>query len=484
MKRSLRVFLSTCLISLALLLLAQAQVACTPFLDRSSGRQYQILWPSTDGRYELQRVAIGSFTEPDRLSGEVASLLVEPTLGANGLEGDRPVGRFIESKDGTLIPSDFITHQGTVVYAHMERLRRLDRDLGVGGDSFIWPARIGLRANVADADGIMQNNAIYDGVLNALILVPYTDGGLPLTFNGGVLAHEHFHAIFQHYVLSRLGTRWQGLEAPKSTDESSDRAETPSRQGLVAPHVCGLDEGSPEILRVTRVFRSRQEMDERGDKLAREVTKLEYNRFLVRGLNEGLADFWGWLYSGDAAFVGRSLRVAGEVRDLSQDMATLPSRETIRSSLRRLTSARTRSSLAYTFGSHYARFLRRLALDRQASSGSGDEFVARMEVAKALVEALPTIADAFEAGFETEFISPEVALKPLLSAMSARGLVSAETCSLYDEFILAHGEPRERSDACPPPRAFQRVESSPHPPPTTDPAKVSESLPPAETSAP
>ncbi|MCM2282595.1 MAG: hypothetical protein NDI61_12195 [Bdellovibrionaceae bacterium] len=417
MKHSLGSVLKRCLLVASLIVAA----SCSPGPKGKAGQQYQIIWPTADGHYEIQKVQIDTFGDPSRLKGEFASLLVEPRIGAAGLEGERPVGRFIRSSGGVLVPADFITHQGTVVYAHMERLHRLDREVGIEGGSFVWPAKIGLRANVADAQGPLQNNAIYDGLLNALLLVPYTDTGLPITLNGGVLAHEHFHSIFQHYVLSSLGTQWHGLDA--------------------AIHVCGIDETpSPEI-QITRIGGS----GSRDDKLAREVTELEYNRFLIRGLNEGFADFWGWIYSGDPKFIQRSLMAAGQVRDLSQDMDALPSRETIRSSLRRLTQPRARSSLSYTFGSHYARFMRRL-VEAQSASHSVHDRAAQLEVARALKDALPVIAHSFKTGFGSEFIAPEVALKPLLSALQK---VTPDSCALLESFVSSRVSSSIRPADCP-----------------------------------
>lgn len=427
MKRSFSLFSTTYAVLVLLLVVS----GCSPFSERTSGRRYQILWPNADGSYEIQRVQLDTFTDPQRLKGDAATLIVEPRLGPRGLEGERPVGRFIETKDGTLIPADLVTHQAVVVYAHMERLRQLDQTLDVGGSGFLWPARIGIRANVVDNQGLLQNNAIYDGSLNALLLVPYTDTDLPITLNGGVLAHERFHAIFQHYVLSRLGSKWQvGRDGV-----GADAAHV---------HVCGLTENEEPELKVTRSF----PRGSRGDKLAREVSKVEYNRFLVRGLNEGLADFWGWIYSGDPAFIRKSLRTVGSVRSLNLEMDPLLNREMIRANLSRVTDARPRSSLAYTFGSGYARFLLQLVRAQAAANGT-DEKTAQMEVARALVEALPKIGDSFEAAFDSEFIAPDVALKPLLMAMKSVGV---STCDVYEKFLGAsNAATLERPEVCPRP---------------------------------
>ena len=397
--------------------------ACTPFPKTQDGRWVQVLWPTEEGAYEVQRVRVESFHAPQRLQGDLARFVVEPSDGPNGLTGDPSVGRFVERKDGTLVPTDYVSHIASAIYAHMERLRQLDIETGVDDSAgFIWPITVGLKVNVM---GGLQNNAVYDGALNALMIVPYTESDLPITFNAGVLAHEHFHAIFQSAVLNRIGTGWQDSSA----------------------HICGFGV-TANALKVTKEVSP----PETVEKLARDVSKGEYNRFVLRAMNEGLADFWGWLYSRDPQFVSRSLPSYTKWRDLSGTNVPLVSREVILGKLRQINAEsgsqvkkmEKRLTFSYSLGTMYARFLYELTM-RQAGEG-GDVRVSQLDTAKALIRSMPQVADSFRKGFESEFIEPEILLKPLLQSLSQ---VKPKSCELYDSFTVPTSDASLRPTPCP-----------------------------------
>ena len=80
--------------------------------------------------------------------------------------------------------------------------------------------------------------------------------------NAGVIAHEFFHSIFFKKVLGKL----------RAINSDSDRLTT----------------AGPELFNLT----------------------------YVRGLNEGLADFWGWLYTKDQNFMRFSFAGSNEGRSL------------------------------------------------------------------------------------------------------------------------------------------------------------------------
>ena len=85
-----------------------------------------------------------------------------------------------------------------------------------------------------------------------MFFVPYAEEQLPIPMNGGIIAHEHFHSYFSYGVLKKLGS---------------------------------------------------QKIDPLQD-------------YLLKSLNEGIADMWGWIYTGDPDFISMSLPAVGGLRKL------------------------------------------------------------------------------------------------------------------------------------------------------------------------
>ena len=374
---------------------------------------YQIPFLNADGSYSVQKVEIKTFDQPAHLKGSLAEILVSPSEDSNSLVADTGVGRFTEATDGTLIPSDFTTLQATAIYAHVERLKTIDSMIGIES-SFMWPAKIGIGVNYTEGGRLKKNNAYYIGDLNAFLLVPYTSTNMPITLNGGILAHEHFHQIFQLLVMNKLRIR-------------------SSRNGV---HVCAM---SDDIQAQPQP--NSDSFKEERQKLRRSIGHEKYNLFLLRGLNEGLADFWGWLYTGDANFIEHSMVTLGQYRSLSNPIMILQDVDDL---VRTLTFAeRTPEILdgaVYDLGMRYARFLKQIAETRVSADKSLD--AARAEVAQALVRVLRKFGDEVNVRASMEFIDPDFIAQGIFAELNN---VSSSSCDVYNLFV---SDARPRPTAC------------------------------------
>lgn len=114
-----------------------------------------------------------------------------------------------------------------------------------------------------------SNNAFYSSQLDVIYFVPYSEDQLPLPLNGGVIAHEHFHSYFA-----------KGLQ---------------------------------------------NQLDQKNLK--------PIDQYILKSINEGLADVWGWIYSGQPDFISQSLPDVGQFRKLDS------------SKLSRLTQVKSKSDL-------------------------------------------------------------------------------------------------------------------------------------------
>lgn len=405
-----------------LLGLAISTVGCAPVTDNKSSENqvYRLPWPSGSGRYELQDIVLQTFTEPRKLRGQVAEIIVDPRVTGGQLIGEEPIGRWTETKvDGVLkrVPSDFVTLQAAVLYAHHEKLNLIDRSLGLF-PYLKGPSKIGLLSRLSDgfSTQLILNNAIFDGRLDVLFVVPFTGPELPISLNAGVIAHEHFHRLFQAVVIRRLQA--MPLQVAVNIDDYSCQGAK----------VSATEEAPAEALG--------------GLPIENQLVPLKiWNQTVLRGVNEGLADFWGWSYSNDDFFVGRSLgEQEDSVRRLDRRPSKMPSQVAFRNMLITigssgrpvLKSESGRVAAAYRLGTEYARVLRTF-VDAVEASGVDPE-KARAQVRRAVGRSLENLSIDISSLWLKSELNPELLLRPvvlgLLSSTSGEGIEALSGVSI------------------------------------------------------
>jgi hypothetical protein len=429
----------------AALSLTALVAACSAQNDRFAGDTYRIPWSDSNGQMAMRPVRLRTFSNPEKFEGSAAKILIEPSESGGKLVSEKPQGKYIRASDGTLIAADYMTLQAVTAYAHQEKLQAFDQKAGVAS-LLNWPLTVGVQVKVLDRGSLVSNNAIYDGKLDALLIVPYDYSRLPIAFNGGILAHEHFHFLFQQMILNRVGNKeTQGCQHGIAGSDTTQRDDTEEGEN-------GLDLDDQEAI----------------DQAAAEIPPQVYNSFVLRAMNEGLADFWGWVYSSDHSFVGRSLPSEDRVRRLDLEPGRLADTKTLKESLVDLRRADKiiredyRVGRAYLIGTQYARFLREM-VDGLVDEGM-DLQEAKLAVAQALTKALPTLAAATVRAYTTEFLSPNTLLKP--PRMSQRA------CDDLDQFhALEAGFEKPRP--CLEPQSAKPA-ATPAPPPTETPEPTPE----------
>jgi hypothetical protein len=240
-----------------LLLVIGFNISCTQDAkDRSPGQaRVRLPWYTSEG-YQLKTITLSTVEDMVYLRGKAAQFILSPMVVNGNLTGMAPRIHTMRTSDGTYIPEDFLSVEALNLYAHFEKLQEFDLQYGL--DKLIpgWPRQqtIAINAQVESKDGTMiHDNAMYIGQYEAFIFPEYSLPMLPLALNQAVVAHEYFHSIF--YALH--------LKQFDSIIEKAKADSTPERD--------------------------------------------HYHKYLMKSLNEGLADVWGWLYSGDYKFVSRSV---------------------------------------------------------------------------------------------------------------------------------------------------------------------------------
>lgn len=231
-----------------------------------SGKYFLLPWGPEIGRYSLQKVRIETMDSPYEVSGSDAEVYVGNFLSNRGYIGDKARPNLTLSKD-TFIPKDVESSMALVTYAHTERIRLLDRELGIE-DNISWPRQVGIQIQVESEGELEYNNAIYLGELDTIAFFPMKAENLPLAINGGVIAHEHWHAHFQQLGLK---VEFEGLT---KRDEEFNKA------------------------------------------------------VIIRGWNEGLADFYAYVYTGASDFLTPSISHQA-VRKLNQEVLPLRGKQSL-----------------------------------------------------------------------------------------------------------------------------------------------------------
>ena len=236
--------------------------------------------------YRLEKVNLKGVQNLKEVSGEFARFFFSPGSTDNQLTGSSPLAHFAKS-GSVFFPLDFVSTQMATIYFHMQNLAALDQTVGAEGINH-WPRAIGLETQITEGTGIKNNNAFYDGVTDAMMFVPFTQTDLPISVNAGIIAHEHFHSLFYKIVIKKA------------------LANNKIAFSVVSTHPDpALIEAEPKKM-------------QRPPKMLSEKNKTSlYNEVYLRGLNEGLADFWGWLYTEDPDFMKWSLPSFIQSRTLS-----------------------------------------------------------------------------------------------------------------------------------------------------------------------
>jgi len=344
----------------------------------------------TSSVYGFQIVKLLQIFNLQKVRGQYARFYLNPS-GENGkLIGTFPEAEFLKNKDGVYVPLNSMSLQMASIYYHMQNMAALDQKLGVGSVNN-WPRDIGIGVRIRqkkESQDILQNNAIYEGAYDAILIVPTEGPDMPIPVNGGILAHEHFHSLFYKLVTQKLlaaGVITQQIRMTAHQDKD-----------------------------LRRSFRQMDKIQLDAD-IADGPKGMIYNMTLLKGLNEGLADFWGWMYTKDVNFIASSIPSALYDRSLSiskeeQAMLTLPTRQEMVAELKLYSEDRFGlearvNEYSYVIGTQFAKALKSFTMKHQEISRV-ELAVAQENMAKTILKFLPQLTNEMLKTNKTEGLGP------------------------------------------------------------------------------
>ncbi len=361
-------------------------------------------------QYRLKTVTLKDISTLREVRGKYAQFYLSPGLVEGRLNGGSPVAYFAKTKEQTYIAKDALSLQMATIYYHMQSLITLAQDLGI---SMKAPMQIGLNTQIKGDESIQNNNAFFDGRSKAMLFVPYTAKEMPISANAGIIAHEFFHSIFYNKVLGPVSQKKLAV-SQRISDKTVHSYE-------------GWGGKTSKI----QLMLSGEEL---------------FNETYLRGINEGLADFWGWAYTDDPDFLKWSLSNHTKKRSLNKpDKVSYKSDRDIEVAVVEAQNISDDPSMAlsnfiYDIGTPYARFLKELVYVKMQQEGLP------------LVEAKRQVSQ-FVIGFVQNLGKSAITLKSsdklstrdLFLAVDARdsGLQSKEQCELIIQYLNA---PLEKAD--------------------------------------
>lgn len=398
----------------------------------SGSAKVRIPWKNAQGGVSLQVVELKGIHDLQEMKGDFARFAYAPRLKDGGIDGVAPKGQFARTTSGIYVPLDSTSQQMATIYAHMQALRDLDRQAGVG-DLLKWPRSIGIATRIRGNDGrLWTDNAFYDGATDSILMVSNRKGRWPLSLNPGVIAHEHFHALFYAQVLGPL-----------------------LNEKVLNHTISGSAHAEEEVLNHFRIAQSgeglvgteKSSREPRGRDL--ELDQKAYRSALVKMINEGLADVWGWIYSGQPDFIEKSFPNFKGIRSLKseREVAGLVSAEKVDDLI--LLCQRSKSpnacanDVSYLAGSSLSRAVRSIfigSLDELSASGKQ----ARERLAQRLMKSLPGIADELR----RSSIENRATLQSILQVVLDAEPLSTEEKEV-SQSLLSMGEDSDRAGVQP-----------------------------------
>lgn len=283
-----------------------------------NGGVYRVRIPLDDhtGHYSLQTVELHTVKDIRAMAGSTATFLADGKFnvfaGKNGGEqaasanfGSTPSAEFIDV-GGVLHPADFRSMAMAASMYHFESIKNF-YDRFRGNENLKFPRLILFNVGVVHNFGVgeveLVNNAAFVPSLDLFWINPYKNADVPLAFNGGALAHEYLHSVFN---VKFHAAEMANLEAGRITALQARRAEQSVAE------LWSSNEWLPNF----PSFNGFPPPPDDGDLELGKNDLIKINRFIYGSLNEGIADYYGYEYSRNPGWLTPSLPTQA-FRDLS-----------------------------------------------------------------------------------------------------------------------------------------------------------------------
>lgn len=209
------------------------------------------------------------------------------------IEDQIPRAIYRVNSSGVLMPMDTNTMMYYGLYYNMEQLLKFDKAVGLNG-LLTFPRVLSIQTEpFKSSEGVSRfwkNNLAYMPGYDRIVVYKFDNSHVPAPLNLGLIAHEHFHAIFERLV------RPHELVLFGMNEEIETRRQEIIKNRIVANNLTASD---PAVAKL-----SASGLTEDEDKIFRQdVRRIQegpkgYNFLMLNALSEGLSDYWSWLMTG------------------------------------------------------------------------------------------------------------------------------------------------------------------------------------------
>lgn len=286
--------------------------------NKGVSHQVWIPWPTADGQYQMQKVQVDSVTKWSPIRGSAAKIRSHYVqLNEKQASSSEVTMEYTTDSSGAVVPMTQFAVEVASIYANFDRLQKLDQKLELEHSNEPRNVYVKLKIKVESGE-ILTNNAFYNFLTDSFYVVPYTEPRLPLSVNGAVLAHEHFHSVFGRLIQRPLYDYGQSKQIDLFDDYALHDDSLFKKEFKELFSANGLRDQkstiSPSMVK-SKTIADTDPNSVRGTVFsdAEAFATLHLNKIFLMALNEGLADVWAWLYSNQSCFIAPSLNLNASI---------------------------------------------------------------------------------------------------------------------------------------------------------------------------
>ena len=362
-------------------------------------------------KYELNKKPIYSLDEPRNLNSDVAKFFYKIDSNLK-LDHETTVTlNLIKTSDDLFVPKDLSSLKSLSSYKIYEDYYNSHNKLGILSYS-VWPKKV-----VVDAvdEEIGSNNAFHVPPNTSTFYLPFDPYNVPASLNPGVIAHEENHGLFYTQVVKYSIPEARYIEISALLSINYREYYAKRLRALYGPN----------------------------------LNVVEYNHMLLRALDEGLADYSGFVFSNVPNFLTVTLGYESErgvfnrvvsnslsdplpsIDQLQAIIDNIKGESNINSSkvttkyLSKSNTLATLGGLSYTLAGQISSLLNILSqnidyTDMPVSLSKNEYFF------KLIIESLHRLEDVFADGYENRRISFDDFFKAVLK----NKIITDKTCKI------------------------------------------------------
>jgi len=233
-----------------------------------------------NNKYELIHENIYSLSKPRSLSSNVAKFFYKVNSNVD-LDFEPAVHlNLIKTTDDLYVAKDISSLKSISSYKIYEDLYDMHKKLGILSYS-VWPKKV----VVDGVDGAKTHNAFHAAWRTSTYYLPFDPNDVPASLNPGVIAHEETHGLFATQVI-KSNISEDLFKVNSALIKIIHKIEKPCVRELSCGDFLNRYKKTEEFARIKslQIFSNQLDM-------------MEYNHTILRAIDEGFADFAGYVFT-------------------------------------------------------------------------------------------------------------------------------------------------------------------------------------------